>query len=152
MESPSSCISTTSSSGDSFVHNVWSPVVELLFHGQISGVFVLIVDAIDLALVILLLLQGRCSRFCMTLHRGPPPMVCLLWYLEQSQAGFGILPGMANCSSGWISHYWKLDTQSRSIALNMFLPSLGSNLALRLRRRSKREATSATQLLTFVSR
>ena len=33
----------------SFAHNMWIPLMELLFHGQISGVFVLLVDEIDLA-------------------------------------------------------------------------------------------------------
>ena len=53
MESPTSCASTASSSGESFAHNMWNPILELLFHEHISGVFVLIVDEIDLAQIAL---------------------------------------------------------------------------------------------------
>ena len=35
------------------VHNMWNPLLELLFRGQISGVFVLFVDEIDLAKIAL---------------------------------------------------------------------------------------------------
>ena len=33
----------------SFAHNMWNPLMELLFHDQISGVFVPFVDEIELA-------------------------------------------------------------------------------------------------------
>ena len=49
MESPTS---TTSSSGESFAHN-WNPLLELLFHEQISGAFEPFVDEIDLAKIAL---------------------------------------------------------------------------------------------------
>ena len=145
MESPTSCVSPTSSSGESFAHNMWILLMELLFHEQIGGAFEPFVDEIDLAKIALSChfgpgctrLQGRYSRFCMTLHRAPlavesidfsvallPPCdieILVLWCLEQSQPGFVVLPGMANRSSAWISHCWMLDTMRRSIALWHFL-------------------------------
>ena len=39
LENPISSVSTVSSTGESSAHNVWNPVLELLFHGQISGAF-----------------------------------------------------------------------------------------------------------------
>ena len=53
MESPSSYVSTTSSSGESFAHNVWNLVMELIFHEQIGGVLEPFVNEIDLAKVAL---------------------------------------------------------------------------------------------------
>ena len=53
MESPTSCDSTTSSSNESFAHNMWNPLMELLFHVQISSAFEPFVDEIDLAKVAL---------------------------------------------------------------------------------------------------
>ena len=49
MESPTSSVSTESSSGGNFAHNVWNPLLELMFHERISGVIVLFVEEIDLA-------------------------------------------------------------------------------------------------------
>ena len=43
-----------SSSGENFAHNIWNPLLDLLFHEQISGVFVLYVEEIDLAKIALL--------------------------------------------------------------------------------------------------
>ena len=53
------------------------------FHEQFSDVFEPVVDEIDLATIELschfalelTLLQGRCSRFRMSLHRAPLPVV-----------------------------------------------------------------------------
>ena len=53
MESPTSSVSTASSSGESFAHNMWNPLLELLFHGQISSILLLFVDEIDLAKIAL---------------------------------------------------------------------------------------------------
>ena len=53
MGSPISCVSTTSSSGESFTHNMWNLLMELLFHVQISGAFEPFVDEIDLAKIAL---------------------------------------------------------------------------------------------------
>ena len=53
MESPTSYVSTASSSGENFAHNMWNPLLELLFHEQTSGVFVLYVEEIDLAKIAL---------------------------------------------------------------------------------------------------
>ena len=49
MESPTSSVSTSSSSGESFAHNMWNHLLELLFHVQISGVFVPFVVETNLA-------------------------------------------------------------------------------------------------------
>ena len=87
MASPTSSVSTASSSGESFAHNMWNPFLELLFHEQVCSFLVLNVDDFDLARIALscefcsgfTLLQGRCSQFCMMLHRAPLPVsLCLL--------------------------------------------------------------------------
>ena len=38
-ESPNSCVCTASSSGESFAHNMWNHLLELIFHVQISSDF-----------------------------------------------------------------------------------------------------------------
>ena len=53
MESPTSFVSTASSSGESFAHNMWNPFVELLFHKHISSILLLSVDEFDLAKIAL---------------------------------------------------------------------------------------------------
>ena len=53
MESPTSSVSTASSSGESFAHNMWNPLLELLFHGQISGALEPFIVETDLAKVAL---------------------------------------------------------------------------------------------------
>ena len=53
MESPSTSVSTVSSFGEYFAHNMWNPFLELLFLEQTSGVFVLHVEEIDLAQIAL---------------------------------------------------------------------------------------------------
>ena len=53
MESAISCGSTASSSGESFAHNMWNLLLELLFHQQISGAFEPFVDETDLAKIAL---------------------------------------------------------------------------------------------------
>ena len=53
MESPTSSVSTASSSGGHFAQNMWNPLLELLFHEQTSGVFVLYVEEINLAKIVL---------------------------------------------------------------------------------------------------
>ena len=47
--SDASSVSTASSSVDFVAHNVWNPMMELLFHVQIGGIFELFVEEIDLA-------------------------------------------------------------------------------------------------------
>ena len=49
MASSDSCVSTASSSDDIFALSMWNPIVELLFHFQIGGIFVLFMDKIDMA-------------------------------------------------------------------------------------------------------
>ena len=53
MESLSSSVSTVSSFGDYFAHNMWNPLLELLFLEQTSGVFVLYVEEIQVAKIAL---------------------------------------------------------------------------------------------------
>ena len=53
MVSPTSRVSPASSSGGSFAHNVWNTLLELLFHGQISGAFEPFVVETDLAKIAL---------------------------------------------------------------------------------------------------
>ena len=45
--------STASSSGESVAHNMWNPLLELLFHGQISGAFEPFIVETDLAKIAL---------------------------------------------------------------------------------------------------
>ena len=49
MESLSSSVSIVPSFDDYFAHNMWNPLLELLFHEQVSGIFETFVDEIDLA-------------------------------------------------------------------------------------------------------
>ena len=53
MEWSDPSVSTTSSSADISGHNTWDPMMELLFHVQIGGIFELLVDEIDLARIAL---------------------------------------------------------------------------------------------------
>ena len=53
MESFSSSVSTVPSFEDDFTHNMWNPMMELLFHEQISGAFEPFVDEIDSAKIAL---------------------------------------------------------------------------------------------------
>ena len=48
-DSFSSSISTAKSFDDGFSHNMWNPLLELLFHEQVSGIFESFVVVIDLA-------------------------------------------------------------------------------------------------------
>ena len=53
MENPSSSVSTVSSFGESFAHNMWNPLLQFLFLEQTSGVIVLFVEEIGLAQIAL---------------------------------------------------------------------------------------------------
>ena len=53
MESLSSAISTAPIFDDYFVHNMWNPLLELLLHEQVSGIFGTFVDEFDLAKIAL---------------------------------------------------------------------------------------------------
>ena len=53
MESFSSSVSTVPGFEDVFSHDIWNPFLELLFLEQTSGVFVLFVEEIELAKVVL---------------------------------------------------------------------------------------------------
>ena len=53
MESPSSSVSTVSSFGEYFAHNMWNRLLELLFLEQTSGVIVLFVKEIEFAQIAL---------------------------------------------------------------------------------------------------
>ena len=49
MESPNSCVSTASSSGEGFTHNTWNSLLDLLFHVQFTDFFIPFCEDIDLA-------------------------------------------------------------------------------------------------------
>ena len=49
MDSLSSSVSTVPSFADYFSHNMWNPLLELLFHEQVGGIFESFVVEIDLA-------------------------------------------------------------------------------------------------------
>ena len=53
MESLSSSATTIPSFDDDFAHNMWNPLLELLFLEQISGIFASFVVEIDLAKIAL---------------------------------------------------------------------------------------------------
>ena len=48
MESFSSSVSTVPSFEDDFTHNMWNPLLDLLFHEQVNGVLEPLVEEIDL--------------------------------------------------------------------------------------------------------
>ena len=50
MESFFSSVSTVPSFEDHFAHNVWNPLLDLLVHEQVSGIFASFVVEIDLAI------------------------------------------------------------------------------------------------------
>ena len=86
MERSCLSVSAASNSMDIVERNIWNPMMELLFHTQIGGIFDLFVEGIDLARIALschfaldvLLSQGRCSRFRLTLFRGMTPLATLV--------------------------------------------------------------------------
>ena len=49
QRSDASSVSTASSPVDFTAHNVWNPMMEIVFHMQIGGIFGLLVEEIDLA-------------------------------------------------------------------------------------------------------
>ena len=51
MESLSSSVSTVPSFYDYFAHNMWNPLLKLLFHGQVSSIFESFVVEIDRTLL-----------------------------------------------------------------------------------------------------
>ena len=51
--SDASSVSAASDSVDFVAHNIWNPMMELLFHVQIGGIFEIFVEEIDLARVAL---------------------------------------------------------------------------------------------------
>ena len=53
MESLSSSASTVPSFDDYFAHNMWNPLLELIFHEHVSGIFESFVVEIDLAKIAL---------------------------------------------------------------------------------------------------
>ena len=53
MESVSSSVSGVPSFDDYFAHNMWNPLLELLFHEHVSGIFESFVVEIDLAKIAL---------------------------------------------------------------------------------------------------
>ena len=69
MESPTSCVSTTSSSGEIFAHNMWNPIDEI--------------DLAKLALSRHFALDLLCCKegdhdICMTVHWAPLPVECVV--------------------------------------------------------------------------
>ena len=95
MVGSTSCASTASSSDCIFAHYIWNPVMELLFHVQIGGIFVLFVDEnrfwrASHSLVILLLICCVTRRDPMiplndvsgTIARGKNPKV--VWHCVTS--------------------------------------------------------------------
>ena len=72
MESLSSSVSTVPSIDDYFAHKKWNPLLELLFHEQVSGIFESFVVEIDLfkiaLFVILLMIYSATKKVRMILH------------------------------------------------------------------------------------
>ena len=77
---------------------MWNPLLELLFHEQVSGIFESIVVEIDLARIALschfalALLRRRCVWFCMTFHRAPLSLEFLYSFVAP-------LPPLRHCDS-----------------------------------------------------
>ena len=86
MDSLSSSASTVPSIDDYFEHNVWNPVLEMLFLEQVSGIFASYLVEIDLAKIALschFALDLLCYKRCLcTIHGAPLPMEFLmfLWH------------------------------------------------------------------------
>ena len=88
MGSPTSCVSTLSSSGESLARNMWNPLLELLFHEQVSALSNL--SSMKLtwlrshSLVILLLMYFVTRKLFTTLHDAPSGTIAcgvyLFWY------------------------------------------------------------------------
>ena len=82
MESPTSCLSTASSSGESFAYNTWNALLELLFHEHNSSILTILVDEFVLAKfglscqfdLNIVSYFGKCLRFCIMRHRAPLPV------------------------------------------------------------------------------
>ena len=51
--SDASSVSTSSDSVDFVEHNIWNPMLELLFHVQVGGIFEIYVEELDLARIAL---------------------------------------------------------------------------------------------------
>ena len=72
MESFSSSVSTVPSFEDHFTHNMWNPLLELLFHEKISGVSNPLLMKLTWprshSLVILNLIHSAAKKVRMTLH------------------------------------------------------------------------------------
>ena len=92
MESLSSSASTVPSFDDFFAHNMWNPLLELLFLEQVSGIFASFVVEIDLAQIALschfaldlLCFKEGAFSFGMTFHRAPFPWSFLFFYVAPS--------------------------------------------------------------------
>ena len=89
MDSLSSSASTVPSLDDYFEHNIWNPLLDLLFLEQVGGIFVSFVVEIDLAKIALschfaldlLCYKGGCVRFCTMIHWAPLPMEFLVFFV-----------------------------------------------------------------------
>ena len=68
MDRLSSSASTVPSIDNNFEHNVWNPLLELLFFEQANGIFASFLMEIDLAKIALLSLCYVTRRRCMPLH------------------------------------------------------------------------------------
>ena len=87
MESPTSSVSTAASFGEYFAHNMWNPLLELLFLEQTSGVIVLYVEEIELAKIalschfalVLLCYKDGDHDSAWTLHWAPLPVECIYY-------------------------------------------------------------------------
>ena len=126
MESPTSSVSTASSSGENFAHSMWNPPGTAFSRADQRRLCTICRrNRLGENSTLLsfcswsILLQGRCSRFSMVLHRAPlPEETCLLfltWHHCHScrfeALDFGNLEFF--CSPvrplySWIRHHWSL--------------------------------------------
>ena len=95
---------------DDFTHNIWNPLLELLFHEQVSGVFEPFVDDIDLARIALschfaTVLQRKRVWYCITLHWAPLSMEYLYCYpVTSDYLSFWYLEHSATAAVNWHTH------------------------------------------------
>ena len=111
-KSDASSVSSASDSVDFVAHNIWNPMVELLFYVQIGGIFDIFEEAIDLA---------RVALSCHFAHYVTmrEPMIPL-------KASLGTI---ALCSSGYIKEAdTSVDVVDASHKLRVSVPVKNSTL------------------------
>ena len=114
MDSLSSPASKAPSIDDFFEHNMWNPLLEILFLEQVSGIFASCLVEIDLAKIALscqfaldlLMLQGRGSCLCTMIHWAPLLIEFLMFLWHHCHPGVIVFLFMFGASlQNSVSHF-----------------------------------------------